>query len=62
MKKNVKTKENPKMIVKISKTEFITDDGTVHPIPFDLEEVPTIEEFQKIYDEWFRLFQQRELI
>ena len=51
-----------KMITRITKTEFETEDGVVHQIPFELDEVPTIEEFQKIYDEWFRLFQQRGLI
>jgi hypothetical protein len=49
------------MIVKITKTEFETDDGNIHPIPFELDEIPSIEEFQKIYDQWFRLFQQKEL-
>lgn len=53
---------NPKMIIRISKTEFEMDDGTIHPIPFELDEIPSIEEFQKIYDEWFRLFQNKNLI
>lgn len=53
---------NPKMIVRITKTEFETDDGTIHPILFELKEIPTIEEFQEIYDNWFRLFQQKDLI
>jgi len=52
----------PKMIVKITKTEFETEDGVIHPIPFELEEIPSIEEFQEIYDQWFRLFQQKELL
>ena len=50
------------MIVKITKTEFGTEDGVIHPIPFELEEIPSIEEFQEIYDQWFRLFQQKELL
>jgi hypothetical protein len=50
------------MIVKITKTEFETEDGVIHPIPFELEEIPSIEEFQEIYDQWFRLFQQKELL
>lgn len=29
---------------------------------FELDEVPTVEEFQKIYDEGFRLFQQKGLV
>lgn len=55
-------KLNPKTIVKVSETEFETDDGVVFPIPFELENVPSVAEFQKIYDEWFRLFQSKELI
>ncbi|HNC56684.1 MAG TPA: hypothetical protein PLP33_14650 [Leptospiraceae bacterium] len=55
-------KLNPKTIVKVTKTEFEMDDGVVYPIPFELENVPSVDEFQKIYDEWFRLFQQKELI
>ena len=50
------------MITRVTKTEFETDDGVIHDIPFELDEVPTIEEFQKIYDGWFRLFQQKGLI
>jgi hypothetical protein len=52
----------PKMIVRVTKTEFETDDGVIHPIEFELDEVPTIEEFQRIYDEWFRIFQQKGLM
>lgn len=55
-------KLSPKTIKKVTETEFETDGGEVFPIPFELENVPTVEEFQKIYDEWFRLFQQKELI
>lgn len=55
-------KLNPKTIVKVSETEFETDDGVVYPIPFELENVPSVADFQKIYDEWFRLFQSKELI
>jgi hypothetical protein len=55
--------ENPKIIVKLSKTEFETSEGIICPIPCELEEpIPSIDEFQKIYDEWFRLFQKHNLI
>ena len=54
--------KNPKMVVRVTKDEFELDDGTIHPIPFELDEIPTLEEFQRIYDEWFRLFQQKGLI
>jgi hypothetical protein len=52
----------PKMIVRVTKTEFETDDGVIYQIPFELDEVLTTEEFQRIYDEWFRLFQQKGLM
>lgn len=55
-------KLNPKTIVNVSKTEFETDDGVNYPIPFELDNVPSVTEFQKIYDEWFRLFQNKELL
>jgi hypothetical protein len=51
-----------KMITKITKTEFETSDGVAHQIPFELDEVPTVEEFQEMYDEWYRLFQRKEMI
>jgi len=54
--------KTPKMIVRVTKNEFVTDDGAIHQIPFELDEVPTVEEFQRIYDEWFRLFQQKGLV
>ncbi len=48
--------------MKVTKSEFETDDGVIYPIPFELDIVPSVEDFQKIYDEWFRLFQTKELI
>lgn len=50
------------MIVRITKTEFEMEDGTICPIPFELETIPSLEEFQEIYDQWFRLFQHKELL
>ncbi len=49
-------------IVSVTKTEFVTEDGTVHPILFELEEVPTVKEFQKIYDSWLQVFRDKELL
>ncbi|RTK96771.1 MAG: hypothetical protein EKK64_03010 [Neisseriaceae bacterium] len=49
-------------IVSVSKTEFTTEDGTVHPILFDLDEIPTVEEFQEIYDDWLKVFQEKKLL
>ena len=49
-------------IVSVTKTEFTTADGTVHPILFELDEVPTVEEFQKTYNEWLKVFQEKDLL
>jgi hypothetical protein len=49
-------------ITKVTKTEFETDDGTVHPVMFELDEIPSVDEFQKIYDEWLQVFQDKELL
>lgn len=39
-------------VIKITKTEFELDDGRVIPHVEPLDEVPTVEEFQAIYDHW----------
>lgn len=50
-------------IVRVSKTEIEMEDGTVRPLPFDIEdEVPSVEEFQEIYDQWLKVFQERQLL
>ncbi|MBD3261706.1 MAG: hypothetical protein GF334_08550 [Candidatus Altiarchaeales archaeon] len=43
-------KEKKPVVVRVTKTEFELDDGRVFPHPVELDEVPTIEDFQKIYD------------
>lgn len=49
-------------IIRVSKTDFETDDGAVYPMMFDLDELPTVEEFQSIYDEWLQVFRDKELL
>ena len=49
-------------IVKVTKTEFETDDGTVHPIPFELDEAPLLEDFQQQYSHWLDVFISEGLI
>jgi len=49
-------------IVKVTKNEFTTEDGKIHPMVFDIDEVPTVKEFQKQYDEWLHVFQEKELL
>jgi hypothetical protein len=42
--------EKKPMVVRITKDEFELDDGRIFPHMVELDEVPTIEEFQKTYD------------
>jgi hypothetical protein len=49
-------------IVRVTTTEFETADGTIRPIPLELDETPTVEEFQEIYDDWFNVFLEKGLI
>jgi hypothetical protein len=43
-------KDKKPMVIRVTKTEFELDDGRVFPHPVELDEVPSVEEFQKIYD------------
>jgi len=43
-------KEKKPVVVRVTKTEFELDDGRVFPHPVELDEVPTVKEFQKTYD------------
>jgi len=43
-------KEKKPVVVRVTKEEFELDDGRIFPHVVELDEVPTIEEFQKIYD------------
>ena len=49
--------EKKPMIVRVTKTEFELDDGRIFPHPVELEDVPTVDEFQKIYDRSRKLVQ-----
>lgn len=49
--------EKKPMVVRVTKTEFELDDGRIFPHPVELDDVPTIEEFQKIYDRSRKLVQ-----
>ena len=46
--------ERPK-VVKVTKTEFELDNGVVYPYVVVLDEVPSTEEFQAMYDHWKQL-------
>jgi hypothetical protein len=51
-------------IVRVSKTEIEMADGTIRPLPFQIDgdEVPSVEEFQAIYDQWLTVFQEKQLL
>ena len=49
-------------IVRVTETEFELSNGVVYPHVAKLDHVPSVEEFQEIYDQMFRLFQQQGLI
>lgn len=44
--KNLKDKQFT--VIRVDEKEFELDNGDIYPIPFDLDEVPTVEEFQKL--------------
>jgi len=39
-------------IIRVTKTEFELEDGRIYEHLVELEEIPSLEEFQEIYDEW----------
>ena len=45
-------------VVRVTKTEFELEDGRVYDHPIELEDVPSLEDFQEVYDEWVRKFQE----
>jgi hypothetical protein len=52
----------PMKIIRVTKTEFETEDGQIVPHPVPLDKVPTVKQFQKIYDSWFSLLQTQGLV
>lgn len=45
-------------VVRVTKTEFELEDGRVYDHPVELDSVPSLEDFQSVYDEWARKFQE----
>jgi hypothetical protein len=46
------------VVIRVTETEFELEDGRVYPHLVVLDNVPTVEEFQSIYDHWFAVFNQ----
>jgi hypothetical protein len=45
-----KTKKDKQVkVVRVTKTEFELDNGDIYPLPFELDETPTLKEFNEIY-------------
>lgn len=45
-------RESIPKVIRVTATEFEIDDGRVFEHLVELDEVPTTEEFQAIYDQW----------
>jgi len=45
-----KLQEKQFKVVRVDSTEFELSNGDIYPIPFELDEVPSVEEFQKLID------------
>jgi len=45
-------------VVRVTKTEFELEDGRVYDHPVELDGIPSLEDFQKVYDEWVQKFQE----
>ena len=46
-----KIQEKQYRVVRVTKTEFELDNGDVYPIPFEMDKVPTVKQFQKMVDD-----------
>ena len=46
----MRLKKDKKMkVIRVTKTEFELDNGDIYPLPFELDETPTLKEFNEIY-------------
>lgn len=61
MKTTDKIEKRPR-IIRVTRTEFEMEDGTIYPHAIELDEVPSVEEFQEMYDHWLQIFQEQKLI
>ena len=46
-----KIQEKQYKVVRVTRTEFELDNGDVYPIPFEMDKVPTVKQFQKMIDD-----------
>ena len=45
-------------VVRVTKTEFELEDGRVYDHPVELDDNPSLKDFQEVYDEWVKKFQE----
>ncbi len=45
-------------VVRVTETEFEFEDGRVYQHPVERDDVPTVEEFQAIYDKWQAILEE----
>ena len=46
-----KIQEKQYKVVRVTKTEFELDSGDIYPIPFELDKIPTVKQFQNMVDD-----------
>lgn len=46
-----KIKNKKYTVIRVGENEFELEDGTIHPIPFELDKIPSVEEFQRMLDD-----------
>jgi hypothetical protein len=47
-------------IVRITADEFETEDGNIYKHTIPLKDIPSLEEFQEIYDKWFNMLVKKD--
>jgi hypothetical protein len=43
-------------VVRVDKKEFELEDGRIYEHQVEFEEIPSLEDFQKTYDQWTNIF------
>lgn len=46
-------------VVRVTKKEFELEDGSIFEHPSELDYTPSISEFQKIYDDWYKILSEK---
>ncbi|MGD9209213.1 MAG: hypothetical protein PVI90_00480 [Desulfobacteraceae bacterium] len=48
----------PMKVVRVTETEFEMEDGRIYDHPVELDSIPSLQDFQALYDEWVKKFQE----